>query len=405
MLNFTNFLTESKNVHMEHVEEMIFNEGVAGTRKAINFLRDIRDTLSGNSKSKSNFTVKWDGAPAIFAGIDPRDGKFFVAKKGVFNKDPKVYKTQADIIKDTSGDLAEKLKVCLVELKKVGIKNIIQGDLMFTKGDLKGEDIDGNKYITFQPNKIVYAVPAGDPLAKTLMRANMGIVWHTSYSGSTLEDQKPTFGLNIASKLKQVPSVWMDDANYKDVSGTATFTEKETEQITSILSQVGTIFQRMKPGTLNAIAGDDNMKMRFKAFNNMKIRGQGINFRRVIPDLTSYLNDVFDKEAAKVKTDASKQKVEQKRKTFLTFVRRNQNDIKNIYTMIQLLTEAKLMVINKLNQGSSLRTFLRTANGFQVTDQEGFVAIDRLGNGAVKLVNRMEFSRANFSPEFLAGWQ
>ena len=405
MMKFTSYLAEAKNVHMEHVEEMIFNEGVAGTRKAINFLRDIRDTLSGNSKSKSNFTVKWDGAPAIFAGIDPRDGKFFVAKKGVFNKDPKVYKTQADIIKDTSGDLAEKLKVCLVELKKVGIKNIIQGDLMFTKGDLKSQDIDGNKYITFQPNKIVYAVPAGDPLAKTLIRANMGIVWHTSYSGSTLEDQKPTFGLNIASKLKQIPSVWMDDANYKDVSGTATFTEKETEQITSILSQVGTIFQRMKPGTLNAIASDDNMKMRFKAFNNMKIRGQGINFRRVIPDLTSYLNDVFDKEAAKVKTDASKQKVEQKRKTFLTFVRRNQNDIKNIYTMIQLLTEAKLMVINKLNQGSSLRTFLRTANGFQVTDQEGFVAIDRLGNGAVKLVNRMEFSRANFSPEFLAGWQ
>jgi hypothetical protein len=405
MMKFTSYLAEAKNVHMEHVEEMIFNEGVAGTRKAINFLRDIRDTLSGNAKSKSNFTVKWDGAPAIFAGIDPRDGKFFVAKKGVFNKDPKVYKTQADIIKDTSGDLAEKLKVCLVELKKVGIKNIIQGDLMFTKGDLKSQDIDGNKYITFQPNKIVYAVPAGDPLAKTLIRANMGIVWHTSYSGSTLEDQKPTFGLDIASKLKQVPTIWMDDANYKDVSGTATFTEKETEQITSILSQVGTIFQRMKPGTLNAIAGDDNMKMRFKAFNNMKIRGQGINFRRVIPDLTSYLNDVFDKEAAKVKTDASKQKVEQKRKTFLTFVRRNQNDIKNIYTMIQLLTEAKLMVINKLNQGSSLRTFLRTANGFQVTDQEGFVAIDRLGNGAVKLVNRMEFSRANFSPEFLAGWQ
>ena len=405
MMKFTSYLAEAKNVHMEHVEEMIFNEGVAGTRKAINFLRDIRDTLSGNSKSKSNFTVKWDGAPAIFAGIDPRDGKFFVAKKGVFNKDPKVYKTQADIIKDTSGDLAEKLKVCLVELKKVGIKNIIQGDLMFTKGDLKSQDIDGNKYITFQPNKIVYAVPAGDPLAKTLIRANMGIVWHTSYSGSTLEDQKPTFGLNIASKLKQVPSVWMDDANYKDVSGTATFTEKETEQITSILSQVGTIFQRMKPGTLNAIASDDNMKMRFKAFNNMKIRGQGINFRRVIPDLTSYLNDVFDKEVAKVKTDASKQKVEQKRKTFLSFIRKNQNDIKNIYTMIQLLTEAKLMVINKLNQGSSLRTFLRTANGFQVTDQEGFVAIDRLGNGAVKLVNRMEFSRANFSPEFLAGWQ
>src|SRR6056300_1212129 len=106
MFKLKDYITESKNVHMEHLEDLVFNEGVNGTRKAINFLQDLRDMLAGNSKSKMTATVKWDGAPAIFAGVDPRDGKFFVAKKGVFNKNPKVYKTVADINADASGDLA-----------------------------------------------------------------------------------------------------------------------------------------------------------------------------------------------------------------------------------------------------------------------------------------------------------
>jgi len=81
MLNLKDYITESKNVHMEHLEDLVFNEGVAGTRKAINFLQDLRNMLAGHSKTKVTTTVKWDGAPAVFAGIDPRDGKFFVAKR------------------------------------------------------------------------------------------------------------------------------------------------------------------------------------------------------------------------------------------------------------------------------------------------------------------------------------
>ena len=74
---------------MEHLEDNILNAGVDGARESINFLRSLRDMLAGNAKSKVNVTVKWDGAPAIFAGIDPSDKKFFVAKKGIFNKNPK----------------------------------------------------------------------------------------------------------------------------------------------------------------------------------------------------------------------------------------------------------------------------------------------------------------------------
>ena len=167
MLKLKEFITEEKNTHMEHVEDMVFNEGVNGARKAILFLRDLRDMLAGSSTSKVTATVKWDGAPAVFAGVDPRDGKFFVAKKGVFNKSPKVYKTPAEIDADTSGDLAAKLKVALAEFKKLGItEGVYQGDLMFTKNDLKKENIDGQDYITFHPNTIVYAVPYDSALGR-----------------------------------------------------------------------------------------------------------------------------------------------------------------------------------------------------------------------------------------------
>jgi len=281
-MRFGTFLKESKNVHMEHVEELMFNEGVDGTRKAINFLRDIRDTLSGHTSRKSNFTVKWDGAPAIFAGVDPSDGKFFVAKKSVFNKSPKLYKTEGDIDRDLSGDLADKFRVALREFKKLGIKSdVVQGDLMFTSSDLSSEDIDGVPYVTFQPNTIVYAIPKGSKLAKEIESANIGVVWHTLYTGDSLENMKASFGKNIASTMRQSKSIWQEDANYKDVSGSATFTQRETKAITSLLSQAGRTFKTIKAPAMNKIANTEDMRTRFKAFNNTLIKRSQRNLLHV----------------------------------------------------------------------------------------------------------------------------
>jgi len=120
MKGFTQFIAEQKNTHMTHLEDKVLYGGVNGTRQAIFALRDMRDMLSG--KKEGNVSVKWDGAPAIFAGTDPRDGQFFVAKKGIFNKNPKVYKTPAEVDADTSGDLAAKLKDALKYLPALGIK-------------------------------------------------------------------------------------------------------------------------------------------------------------------------------------------------------------------------------------------------------------------------------------------
>jgi hypothetical protein len=408
MLKLKDFLKEDKNTHMEHAEDLVFNEGVAGTRKAINFLRNLRDMLAGNSTSKITTTVKWDGAPAIFAGIDPRDGKFFVAKKGIFNKEPKVYKTSADIDAELSGDLADKFKIALSEFSKLGIKSgVYQGDLMFTD-DKKIEIIDDEKYVTFHPNTIVYAIPYSSELGAKIRSAKIGIVWHTTYEGKSFETMSASFGKGIVEKFKDVPSIWMDDANYKDYSGTATFTKSETAAVTKMLSDVGSMFQAMNPLTLNAISRDEDLLMQVKTYNNSKIRANTpiTDINAHVTGLFNYIHDKFQKEIDTKKTQKGKDVQEEKRKKILAFfANHDKREIVKIFEIAEKLTAIKEMIINKMNEAGHISTFIKTASGFKVTGVEGFVAIDHLSGGAVKIVNRMEFSKANFSSDVIKGWQ
>jgi len=409
MKGFEEFLVEAKNTHMTHIEELVIDGGVSGTRDSINYLRSLRDMLAGSSRAKINATVKWDGAPAIFAGIDPTDGRFFVAKKGIFNKNPKVYKTPQEILADTSGDLAEKLKVCLEHLPKIGIKGVIQGDLMFTSSDLKTAVIDGEKMLTFHPNTILYAVPVKSALARSMKAAKLGIIWHTQYEGSTFETMKSKFAGDIKKTLKQSKDVWFDDATYRDVSGTATMTAKETSLVTNSLSKAGKIFNSTPAALLNEISDNDQLNMLIKTFNNNKIRAGGSlisNADSHVVELFNWITDRFSKEVESKKTEKGKETTREKQKEVLSFFTRySRKDIAKVFAIMKHIIEAKHYIINKMNNASGIGTFLRTANGFVVTKQEGFVAIDRTGTNAVKLVDRLEFSRANFSTEYIKGWQ
>lgn len=348
-------------------------------------------------------------SPAIFVGIDPSDGEFFVAKKGVFNKNPKVYKTPQEIDEDTSGDLAVKLKIALEEFSKLGIKSgVYQGDLMFTHDTLNTETIDGEQYYTFHPNTIVYAVPVNSDLGKRIKKARIGVVWHTTYTGNSFESMQASFGKEIASLFRQIPTVWMDDANYKDVSGTATFTESETKEVTQMLSNAGKLFRRINANTLNAINADSDLLILIKTFNNTKVRaGQRINdVNRHVNELYDWIYEKYQKEIDKRKTEKGKSVQEAKRQKILDFFDNNsKSDIADIFKLSQLIADIKMPIINKMNHASTIKTFVKTTSGFKVTGVEGFVAIDHLKGGAVKVVDRMEFSRNNFSPEILKGWQ
>jgi len=400
-------LTEDKggkNLHLEHLEDEIINYGVAGGRAAINFLQSLRDMLAGASRSSVNMTVKWDGAPAIFAGIDPEDDKFFVAKKSVFNVSPKLYKTNAEIDADLSGTLNSKFKIALKEFSKLGITGVLQGDLMFTD-DVDTDTIEGVKYYTFQPNTIVYAIPVDSDLGKKIKKSKIGIVWHTTYTGKALQDMKASFGANISS-LNKPSSVWMDDATYKDTAGKSTFTETETEKVTAVLSQVGKTFQKINAGQLKSFLKlQDSMTgalagASLKTYNNSKVRaGEKIsNPMAHAKGYEKWVSDSIQKQIDKVKSDKGKDKYRNIQKEYAREIKKHTRNLQYIITFQNLLVDAKMQIVRKLNSIKGLTdTFIKTKNGFKVTNPEGYVAIDRVSGGAVKLVDRMEFSFNNFS--------
>ena len=393
-----------KNLHLEHLEDEILNYGVDGGRAAINFLRSLRDMLAGNARSSINMTVKWDGAPAIFAGIDPADDKFFVAKKSVFNVDPKLYKTEQEIDDDLKGTLNSKFKTALEHLGTIGIRGVIQGDLMFTD-DVTKETIDGTEYYTFQPNTIVYAVPVDSDLGTVINNAKIGIVWHTTYKGTELQDMTASFGVDI-SRLKKSSNVWMDDATYKDVAGKATMTSKETSAVTAALSNTGKTFKRINAVKLQkflnlqgsmtgAIAGAS-----LKTYNNSKVRaGEKItNPKAHAKGYEKWVEMSIQKQIDKAKSVAGKDKYTKIQKEYVREVGKHTSNLVQIITFQNFLVDAKSQIVNKLNSVKGLTdTFIKTANGFEVTNPEGYVAIDRVSGGAVKLVDRMEFSFNNFT--------
>jgi hypothetical protein len=406
MINFKQFITEEKNTHMTHIEDQVIYGGVNGARDAILALRSLRDMLSGHAKSATDVTVKWDGAPAVFAGIDPQDGKFFVSKKGIFNKNPKVYKSHADIDDDTSGDLNAKMKIAFDELSKLGITGVVQGDIMFTKNDLKTDTIDGQKYITFHPNTIVYAVPADSAVGASIKKAKIGVVFHTSYSGDSFQNMKASYGVNI-SKYKKVSSVWAQSATIQDLSGTVTFTAKDNARVTAALSNAGKIFQKIAGTTLRALEKHPELPRTIETYNNTFVRrGETIkNSKKHVEGLIKYITDKYQKEIDKRKTEKGKAAQQEKLDNILAFFdNKNKQSLVYLFELQKAIVEAKLMIIKKLDELNSINTFIKTSNGYQVTGSEGFVAIDHLKGGAVKLVDRMEFSRNNFDPNVIKGW-
>ena len=403
MQNFSSFITEQKNTHMTHIEDKVLYGGVKGTREAIVALRSLRDMLAGTHEGK--VSVKWDGAPAIFVGTDPSDGKFFVAKKGIFNKNPKVYKTPADVDADTSGDLAEKLKAALKHLPALGIKGIIQGDFLFSKADVSTEKIKGVSYVTFHPNTLVYAVPANTDAAKAVKAAEIGIVWHTTYTGNSFETLKASYGVDV-TKFKKSTKVWSQDAMLKDMTN-YTMSKADTKEVNTYLSDAGKIFNSIASTTLKQLEQDQKLAQMIETFNNTFVRSGTVimDTNKHVNNLIAYIQNKYQKEIDKAKSEKGKQSQALKLKEVLKFFSvSNKKNLKLMFDLQKVIVLAKLKLINILSKLSATETFLKTKNGFKVTGQEGFVAIDTLGGDAVKIVDRMEFSYANFSQDILKGW-
>ena len=271
---------------------------------------------------------------------------------------------------------------------------------MFTQSDLSSKKIGNEEYITFTPNTITYAALKGSQLGNQIENAKLGIVFHTSYSGSTLQDMSAKFGVDISS-LGNSSEVWVDDASYKDVSGTGKMTAKEAVKLSKALSVVGKTFRKITKKNLQTFNDINKMLQTkaagatYKTYANTKIRSGKFD-----PSYKDYLNHVdkyFDEKViAKLKTDKHKQlKTEIKEQTL--------RELKRLKTTIEALTifqrgliESKKIIVDSLNRVKSIGTFQKTSTGFKTVNPEGYVAIDKEGK-AVKLVDRMEFSLNNFT--------
>ncbi len=397
-------LNEDKNTHLEHLEDDIINNGHEGGKNAIAFLESLNEMLSGHSEKKVNVSVKWDGAPAIVCGPSPENGKFFVGTKSVFNKTPKVNYNIADIRKNHDGAVANILRECLQYLSGIGMKQILQGDLMYTSSTKKKttyKDPTGKseQMISFQPNTIVYMVPENTPFGKKIDTSKLGIVFHTTYKGASFEKLKTSFGADV-SKLRKTSKVWFDDASYKDVSGNALMTIGESQSLQKTINMASGSLKKAKE-MLNIMSTQKNtlsVGVQLKTYLNSFIRAATDlpSTKETANKFREFYKERTQKEIDGVKTDKAKDKYKTIQDTGLKFIDNHTESIYFAVATYKTLQTAKKVLIDKLNKAKSIGTFKTTSDGLQATNPEGYVAVDKKGK-AVKLVDRMEFSLQNFT--------
>ena len=275
------------------------------SKEAINFITALTDMLQGESKKAVDVTVKWDGAPAVFAGINPENGKFFVATKSLFNKTPKINYTDEDIEANHSGGLVDKLKIALSQLSKLNIQGVLQGDMLFTN-DVSTTNIDGKSYRAFTPNTITYAVPSDSDLANVIDRAKLGIVFHTTYTGNTIADLKASFGADV-SGLKKTNDVWFQDASYRDLSGRATLTARDTETLRGLIKGTERITKSNKRLIDDIVKSP--MKDIIKIYLNANVRA-GID-KGDVKGLAAFVKGRFATKIASLKTPKAQERVKE----------------------------------------------------------------------------------------------
>lgn len=376
------------NTHLTHLEELILTEGPSGYKKAKSFIIELVKNLKGHSNAKVNTSVKWDGAPAMFVGTHPETKKFFVGTKSVFNKIPKINYTAADVDLNHghAPGLADKLKKALKYLPSLGIKNILQGDFMFDDSMLKTKNIEGVPHYIFRPNTITYAVEVDSELGNHIGSVKFGIVFHTTYRDL---QSGASYGADV-SMLRRNPKVWFDDAFFKDATGIVTLTASETKQILTLVKQADQI----------KIDYDNIPSALLNTYINSEIRiGQFLDDpHKSFKAFKKWVQLKVDKKVEKLKSEKGKARATQTGIDQMTLFDSKSDEIIKIFQVSKLLASAKNIFIEKYNNAVyNTKHFVDDGQGgLKASSPEGYVAVDHIGNG-VKLVDRLEFSRANFA--------
>jgi hypothetical protein len=397
MKTFKQFICEAvkKNSNIQHWEDMLWTDGSSAVNSILEYSNDILDYLKSNSTKKINATVKVDGSPALICGINPDNKQFFVGTKSVFAKNnPKVCYTNSDIenfYPEVPG-LVKILKLALKYLPEIGIKGILQGDIMFIPEFLKVENIDGSEYLTFTPNTITYAIPKDSQLYNDIVGKKVGIFFHSEYVGSSFDSLKLSMNPNL-SRLKKSKNVWFDDVTIKNVAGKATFTKQETNELQTLIDSVNKEvsfsgkFLDSLPSTFSTYAG---------AFANAQVRLGKIKDLSV-EDFISFYKSKKEESIEKLKTDSGKEKSRNELNVYIEYLIKNKKYYNSIFNIFTMLISIKEILYKKFQELDNLKTFIKYEDGYKVSKGEGFVITDNINKRTIKLVDRLEFSRINFA--------
>ncbi len=391
-------LTEFKRTHLEHIEDIIITDGYEGGKAVVEYFRGLLLTLKGTSSEAVKVSVKWDGAPAVICGINPDNGKFFVGTKSVFAQSPKINYTKRDIANNHgTDDLGQKLLKCLVHLKKINMNGVYQGDLLFTDEDITRKNIDGKPHITFNPNTITYAVPEQSELGKQIDAAKVGIIFHTTYVGDTLADMDATAGADI-DQFSKNSSVFFDNASYKDVSGSAKFTDDETKSFLNEIEKLESLLTKVPRNLSNLFGANQDFVPYFQMYINAMVKQGQLpsNSTQFLQGFRKFYIERMQQQISGLKAQKALALRQDKIKQMPQFLSKLKLPLQNMLTFYKQVQRMKLIVLKKMNQAMAIGTFQQTDNGLQVTEPEGFVAVDKTG-GAVKLVDRLGFSRRNLT--------
>ena len=390
----------AKNTHLEHLEDDIFNSGTAGVTNSINFLKSLRDMLTeGDGGLAMKVTTKWDGAPAIVCGRNPQDGRFFVGTKSVFNKtSPKVVYSEADADRLYPGQtVGGILKNCLERLSTLPIQGVLQGDLLYQKKP-PVIMLEGKRTYSFRPNTITYTVDVKSELGQKVGASKLGIVFHTEYTGTNMTDLMAGFGADV-SKLQGKPEVAVFSSEFQNVGGAANLSKVERASVNRTILAAETNLrqgQTFIKGIQDVGKGPFTLPALFKVYFNQVVREGRVPPAQIMSkQFCSFIDKKFTTEIAKKKTGKSKVEWMKRRNEAVKYLNTNRTSMNNALDGFKNLMDAKVMIINKLTKIKSVGTFLEEENGLRATNPEGFVAIK--DGAALKLVDRLEFSRANFT--------
>ena len=413
IMTYREAFVKRANTHQTHFEDLVLlgPDGIAEVKDKIEkFL-----ATSAGQDVGMNTTTKIDGAPAVicYSKFPGYPDNSICLKSFVANAN-NVISTEDEIM-SKYGDrpsMAEKLVYCLQLAKLIPEGEAWQGDCLFSPDDKKVEEIRGKEYITFQPNKIVYAFSEDNPGYEDVKNAEFGIAFHTVYKDDGNGGKTQSFRPEIDKVL------W---PNWAYIMSPALNVNKDKFDI----DRIKALYQSFVKGADELCAdpaykdliNNEIFMGYWNTFENASLADKKetqLNCETVINDLKEYIAEKQTKEFQKKFTTMKTAKGK------MGAIDKWAGDVAEIKEIINYSRETIIHLVEVLNAAAEIKMMMwegfKTSNhdystfyksrtrGVIDANMEGVAMSDAEGN-IVKIVDRSEFSSANRDPDIMAGWE